>query len=123
LEDLQKIENIGPKAAKSIFDYFQEKRNLEFFGKLEKAGVVVKAQKKEKQSLKGLSFVLTGSLETLARSQAKERIRKLGGGVSDTVSKNTNFLIVGLNPSSKLKKAKDLGVKVISEAEFLNILK
>jgi len=123
LEDLQKIENIGPKAAKSIFDYFQEKKNLEFLGKLKKAGVVVKAQKKEKQSLKGLSFVLTGSLETLARSQAKERIRKLGGGVSDTVSKNTNFLIVGLNPSSKLKKAKDLGVKVISEAEFLKILK
>ena len=134
LEDLQKIENIGPKAAKSIFDYFQEKRNLEFLGKLEKAGVVIenanlrpelrsRERKAQSEKLRGLNFVFTGALESITREEAKERIRKLGGGVSDTVSKNTNFLIVGLNPSSKLKKAKDLGVKVISEAEFLKILK
>jgi DNA ligase (NAD+) len=125
LEDLQSIQDIGPIAAKSIFDYFQEKKNLEILEKLEKAGVIIQNQilKIKNKRLRGLVFVLTGSLETMARSQAKEKIRKLGGEISDSVSKNTSFLIAGLNPSSKLKKAEKLKVKIITEAEFLKILK
>jgi DNA ligase (NAD+) len=73
--------------------------------------------------LKGKIFVLSGSLEIMTRAQAKEKIRNLGGEISELVSKKTDFIVVGKNPGSKLKKAKELGIKIIKENQFLEIIK
>ncbi len=78
-------------------------------------------KKIKKQILKGKIFVLTGSLETMTREKAKEKIRLLGGEISESVSKKTDFVIAGKEPGSKFEKAKELGIKIINEKEFLKI--
>jgi len=125
LEDLQKVKDIGPVVAKSIHDWFGEKQNLRFLEGLDKAGVriQVKSSKLKIKSLGGKSFVLTGTLKTMSREQAKEEIRALGGDISESVSKNTTYLVAGENPGSKLAKARSLGIKILSEPEFLQCLK
>jgi len=75
-----------------------------------------------RQKLKGKTFALTGSLKTMTREEAKREIRKLGGSVSGSVSKKTNFLVVGKEPGSKLKKVEELGIKIVKEKEFLKIV-
>jgi len=125
LEELQKIMDIGPVVAKSIYEFFQEKRNCKFIEKLKKVGVEIESQKSKvkSQKLKGLTFVLTGSLETMTREEAKEKIRILGGEISESVSKKTDFVICGKEPGSKLEKAKQLGLKMLNEQDFLKLLK
>ena len=125
LEELQKISDIGPAVAKSIYDYFRDKRHQEFIRKIDKAGIEIEIQKPKigSQKLAGLIFVLTGRLELMARDEAKKRIRALGGDVSESVSKETDFVVVGAEPGSKFEKAKRLGVKIIDEKEFSNMLK
>jgi len=124
LEELEKIKDVGPVVAKSIYEFFREEKNLKFIEKLKKVGVRVVAEKKPKhQPLKGKVFVLTGSLESMTREEAKGKIRELGGEVSESVSKKTDYLVVGKEPGSKLEKAKKLGVKTIEEKEFLEMLK
>jgi len=124
LEELQKIEDIGPVVAKSIFDWLSLKRNLEFLKKMEKDGIEIIMEKKIKyKPLKGKIFVLTGTLKTITREEAKEKIRSLGGEVSESVSKKTDFVVVGKEPGSKFEKAKKLGVKTISEKGFLEMIK
>jgi DNA ligase (NAD+) len=122
-QDLQKIIDVGPIVAQSIFQWFHDRRNLEFLEKLEKAGIVMSDTKYQIQNtkLKNLTFVLTGELETLTREEAKRQIRELGGQVSESVSKKTNFVVVGSTPGSKLSRAQKLGVRTISEKEFLAI--
>ncbi len=123
LEDLQKFPDIGPKVAESIYDWFHEKRNSHLLGALGKAGVSVRHERPKGETNKfiGLSFVLTGSLMSLSRDQAKEKIRALGGEVSESVSKKTSYVVVGAEPGSKYEKAQKLGVKILSEAEFLKL--
>jgi len=123
-QDLQEITDIGPQVSKSIHNFFQEKKNLEFLEKLEKAGVEIESVKRKAKSVKlqGKSFILTGSLETMPREEAKEKIRLLGGKTSETVSKKTDYLVAGKEPGSKLDKAKKLGVKIISEQEFIRMI-
>ncbi|MBU4466880.1 NAD-dependent DNA ligase LigA [Patescibacteria group bacterium] len=121
LEDFQAIKNIGPIAAQAIADFFKNKKNLEFLDNLIKAGVKIENQQ-QSQQLAGLKFVITGSLKTITRDQAKEKIFSLGGLVSEAVSLKTDFVIIGLNPGSKFEKAKKLKVKTISEADFLKIV-
>ncbi len=123
LEELEQIPDIGSVVAGSIFDYFSDSDNLEMIDKLLKNGISIKKVKKQKQSLTGKSFVITGTLETLGRDQAKEKIRSRGGKASSSVSKNTDFVLTGENPGSKYDKAKKLGIKIIDEKEFLNMLK
>lgn len=125
LEDLQEIPDIGPKVAESIFGWFHEARNEKFVKKLEEAGVhIAKPEASgKKQTLAGKTFVLTGTLESLSREAAKEKIRELGGDASESVSKKTDYVIVGSEPGSKFEKAKKLGVKTISEKEFVSMLK
>jgi DNA ligase (NAD+) len=123
LEELQKVKDIGPVVAKSIYDFFREKKNLEFIKKLKKVGVKIIQEKKPKyQPLKGKIFVLTGGLETMTREEAKKKIRELGGEVSESVSKKTDYLVVGKEPGGKLEKAKKIGTKIIGEKEFLKLL-
>ena len=124
LEELQKIMDVGPVVAKSIYEWFSQKRNLEFLEKLKKVGVEIIIEAKPKQQiLKGKTFVLTGSLETMTREEAKEKIRLLGGEISESVSKKTDFVIVSKEPGSKFEKAKKLGVKTINEQEFLDLIR
>jgi len=123
LEDLQKVMDVGPVVAKSIYNWFKEKRNLEFLEKLKKVDVKIIEEKKPKhQPLKGKTFVLTGGLETMTREEAKEKIRILGGEILESVSKKTDFVVVGKEPGSKLAIAKTLGVKTLNEKQFLKIL-
>ncbi len=126
LSVLEEIKDIGPIVAKSIYNFFQEKQNLNFIEKLERVGVKIKSQQPsvtlKARKLKGLSFVLTGSLGSMSREQVKARIRELGGQVLDSVSKQTDFVIMGKSPGSKLEKAKKLGVKTINENQFLKML-
>ncbi|MEK7104313.1 MAG: NAD-dependent DNA ligase LigA [Patescibacteria group bacterium] len=123
LEEWQEVKDIGPIVAKSIFDWFHEKQNEMFLEKLDKAGITIKNQelKIKNQALSGKSFVLTGTLESMAREIAKEKIREAGGDVVDSVSKNTDFVVAGLNPGSKIEKAKYYGVKILTEKEFLRM--
>ncbi len=125
LEKLQEIPDVGPKVAQSIFDWFHDEKNIKFLEKLETVGVKIEIPKSEPRnySLKAKTFVLTGFLETISREQAKEKIRALGGDISESVSKNTAYLVAGAEPGSKLEKAKKLGVKIIGEKELLEMLK
>ena len=123
-EELEKIKDIGPKVAQDIYNYFHDDYNLKFIEKLEKNGVVIISSTFEKsQKLAGLNLVFTGELNSLTRSEAQEKVRELGGEVSDSISKKTDYLVVGENPGSKFKKAQKMDIKIINETEFLNLLK
>ena len=125
LDDLQKIPDIGPKVASSIYSWFRVKNNAELLKKLSRLGIKLIPEKAVKSSgrLNGLSFALTGTLYEMSREEAKEKIRSLGGDISESVSKKTSYVVAGADPGSKLDKAKRLGVKVIDEKEFLGIIK
>lgn len=124
IEDFEKIEGIGEKSAKSLFDYFQRKKNLDQLEKLSNIGIKIKIENKNKldQKFNNKVFVLTGSLDNLTRQDAKDKIRILGGSVSSSVSKSTDYVVEGKNPGSKYEKAKKIGVKIISESDFLKFL-
>lgn len=119
-EELSEIADIGPIMAKSIVDFFEEDQTKDLIEKLKQAGVNTKSLEQEEQDQKfeGLTFVLTGSLEKYTRQEATDIIEKLGGKVSGSVSKKTNYLLAGEDAGSKLTKAQSLGVKIISEEEF-----
>ena len=123
-EELLGVRDIGPETANSIYSFFRKKSNLHFLRRLEKAGVKIKRQeiRFKSQKLAGKTFVLTGVLKSLTRDEAKERIRSLGGDISESVSRKTNFVVVGENPGSKREQAKKLGIKILSEQEFLKML-
>ncbi|MDE2399615.1 MAG: NAD-dependent DNA ligase LigA [Patescibacteria group bacterium] len=123
LNEIDNIENIGGAVTKSLHDFFKDKNNLNFINKLRQNGVVVeKAQKKKAGKLTGLTFVLTGTLSQMSREIAKEKIIALGGKIAGSVSKNTAYVVAGVDPGSKLKTAENLGVKILNEKEFLDIL-
>jgi len=125
LDELESIEDVGPVVARSIYDWFQKSYNLKLLEKFNKAGVRVLEEKTTKKSIKlaNKKFVLTGSLKSMSRDNTKEKIRELGGDVSSSVSKETDYVVAGLEPGSKYDRAKKLGVKIISENEFLNLIK
>ncbi len=128
LKALEKVKDIGPVVAKSIYNWFRQKRNIKLLEKLKKDGIIIKkpAYAKAsagKQKLKGLTFALTGGLENITREKAKERIREFGGDVSESVSRKTDFVVVGKEPGLKYQKAKKLGVKIINEKEFIKMIK
>jgi len=123
-EELEAIEGVGPVAAQSIYEWFRDSKNIDLLNRLRAYGVSVQQSKLKTQNskLKGLSFVITGSLSTMSREEAEQKIRDLGGKATSSVSKNTTYLVVGENPGSKLAKAEALGVKVIGESELLKLL-
>lgn len=123
IEEINEIENIGPAVSQSVISFFKDRNNLNFIKKLEKNGVIIeKVSAKQKGKLNGLTFVLTGTLETMSREIAKEKIIALGGKVSGSVSKKTSYVVAGSDAGSKLTNAQKLGVKIISEEEFLAML-
>jgi DNA ligase (NAD+) len=124
LEQLQEIPDVGPAVAASIFGWFHNARNARFVEDLDRARVkiLMKRAPAGAQKLSGKTFVLTGTLESLSREAAKERIRALGGNVSESVSAKTDFVVAGTEPGSKYEKAKRLGVRIMDEAEFLRMI-
>lgn len=123
LEELQQTEDIGPRVADSIKEWLADSSNQELIKELLANGVrIINPEKKLPGKLNGLTFVLTGELENWSRDEAKAKIRELGGDVSSSVSKKTDYVVSGDNPGSKYAKAKELGVKIISEVEFKKIL-
>ncbi|MBI5401256.1 NAD-dependent DNA ligase LigA [Candidatus Wolfebacteria bacterium] len=124
LEDLQNVPDIGPRVSKSIYDWFRDSRNMNFLQKLEKAGIQIESPKLQITSykLQDKTFVFTGELKSMSRDEAKEKVRFLDGDISESVSKKTNYVVVGENPGSKLDNAKKLGIKILNEKEFLKLL-
>jgi len=126
-EGLSTIPSIGPKIAQSVVAFFRQGRNRQIIEKLRKAGMrlereKVKEAKLEELPLAGLEFVLTGKLESFSRPEAEAKIKALGGKAGSDVTKKTSYVVVGADPGSKRDKAKKLGIKVLSEAEFLDFL-
>ncbi|HBX16187.1 MAG TPA: NAD-dependent DNA ligase LigA [Candidatus Magasanikbacteria bacterium] len=125
LEKINGIPNIGEVVAKSVWDWFHSAKNLKLIDELIKNRVKIKNPAKISGAgkLKGLSFVFTGELDSMSRETAKEKVRALGGETPASVSKNTSFVVAGASPGSKYDKAKKIGVKVVDENEFLEIIK
>ena len=123
IEELENISGSGDVVAKSVFDWFREKENKDLVRRLLKHVTVVRPQKRKNTPLAGQSFVLTGSLSTMSRDEAKQKIKDLGGDVVGSVSKNTSYVVAGAEPGSKYEKAQELGVEILDEDEFLRLLK
>jgi DNA ligase (NAD+) len=126
LSDLEKVNNIGPTVSQSIFDFFHDSKNIKLINKLIEVGIKIvnpDNKKRKSESLKGLIFVLTGTLNSMSREVAKQKIRDLGGKISESVSKNTSYVIAGEKPGSKIQEAKKIGVKILNENDFINLLK
>jgi len=124
LEELSRIRDVGPVVAQSISSWFKNDYNQKLLAKFKKVGVQVLKQSSVQKSekLKGLTFVFTGSLETISREQAEELVRQNGGNTSSSVGRETSYVVVGTEPGSKSDRARKLGVKIISEEEFLKII-
>jgi len=123
-EDLERIPEIGPVIAESIVRYFSQKENLKVIETLRKAGLNFEEEEKgvKQSAFLGKKIVFTGELKKYSRSEAEELVRSLGGFALSSVTKQTDFVVVGENPGSKLDKAKKLGIKIINEEEFLEML-
>ncbi len=123
-DKLDSIEGIGGKIAESIVTFFRQEENRDIIERLRAAGVRLEeaAFKPEKLPLSGQEFVLTGRLEALSREEAEERIKALGGTAKDNVTRQTSYVVVGAEPGSKLARAQTLGIKQLTEEEFLHLL-
>ena len=126
-EELEQIRDIGGVVAESIYKWFHAKENIEFIKRLRKAGVRIESPAVAKATagkakFAGKTFVLTGTLETMTREEAKQKIREMGGEAAESVSNKTSYVVAGKEPGSKLVRAKELNVKVIGEKEFLKLL-
>ena len=121
LEDLEKIPDVGNVVASEIREWFSDKNNSSFVKSLLKKGVRIKKPERIGTKLKGLTFVFTGSLKILTRQEAEKKVRMFGGDASGSVSAKTDYVVAGENPGSKYDKAKLLGVKVISEKQFIDM--
>lgn len=126
VEDLQQLEGVGPNISRAIVDWFERENNRKLLAKLRNVGVWPEEKRAVssagEQPLAGLVFVVTGTLPTYSRDEVKELIQKYGGKVTDSVSKNTTYLVVGENAGSKLDKARQLGVKILDEAGLLAMI-
>jgi DNA ligase (NAD+) len=121
--ELQRAEEVGPKVSQSIRRFFHEKHNRDLVERLREAGLSFKYEKRRAEGgkLAGLTFVLTGTLSSLTRDEAKAHIEKAGGKVAGSVSRKTSYVVAGEEAGSKLDKARELGVPVIGQEELLNM--
>jgi DNA ligase (NAD+) len=124
VERLMTIHEIGPQVALSIFKFFQQKGNQRVLQKLKERGVEYPSRPQARsRKYEGQTFVFTGTLKTMSREEAASKVESMGGRASSSVSKKTHFVVVGEDPGSKYEKAQALGLKVITEDEFLKMLK
>ena len=122
VEEMTKIPSFGPEISQAIKEWFADRTNQRFLEKLQQKNIKILPTSKSSDKLKGLSFVLTGTLKSLTREEAKRRIIERGGKVNESVSSKTSYLVKGENPGSKYEKALKLGVKIIDEKEFLKMI-
>ena len=123
MDDLQRVQEVGPKVATAVYDFFQNEQNRALVARLQELGLKMTAEKKVKTTqLEGLTVVLTGTFPTLSREEAKEKIEAAGGKVSGSVSKKTSFVVAGEEAGSKLAKATELKIEVIDEGRLLEML-
>lgn len=123
-EEIEDVHEIGPSIAKSVCKFFSTADNIDVVERLKKAGLqmAIAETADSSNTLEGLTFVLTGSLQQFTRDEAKDKILTRGGKVTGSVSKKTDYVVVGENPGSKYEKADKLGIKILSEDEFLNFI-
>jgi DNA ligase (NAD+) len=122
-ERLESVEEVGPRIAQAILEFFAQPANLALVQSLKKAGVEMTAEKRQRSAqLAGLTFVLTGTLPTLTREEAKAKIEAAGGKVAAAVSKKTRYVVAGDESGSKLDKARELRIPVLDEAGLLALL-
>ena len=122
-DELERVEEVGPRISQAILEFFTQPANRALVKSLKRAGVDMTAEKKQRSAqLAGLTFVLTGTLPTLTRDEAKEKIKAAGGKTAGSVSKKTSYVVAGEEAGSKLDKAHELGVPVIDEAGLLALL-
>ena len=124
VDELQRAEEVGPKVAESVYQFFHEPRNQELVERLRAAGLKFEYEAKRKKGgpFAGMTFVLTGSLPNLSREEATQLIEAAGGKVSGSVSRKTNYVVAGEDAGSKLDKARGLRVEVIDERRLLELL-
>jgi DNA ligase (NAD+) len=125
-EELVQVREIGPEISASLASFFQEGRNRQVIARLIERGLSIAPQEelatKGSQVLSGNTFVFTGGLERYSRDQAKELVERHGGSVASSVSKKTSYVVAGTDPGSKLEQARKLGVKILSEEEFSDLV-
>lgn len=120
--ELISVAEIGPTVARSVRAYFREDKNRQLIAKLNRVLTIKTSERPAHQPLSGTTFVITGTLSSMSRDEAETAIRKLGGKAVSSVSSKTGYLVVGADPGSKLDKARSLGVKTISEDEFIQVI-
>jgi len=124
LESLEKVEGVGPIVAQSVWSFLNEKKNLKTIYRMLEHGIdPIHDGGKNEGVLKGQTFVITGTLGQMKRQEAKEIIEGAGGKISSSVSNKTDYLVAGENPGSKLAKAKELGIRILSEKELIAMVK
>jgi DNA ligase (NAD+) len=123
-EELLEIKGIGENTATSVVSFFNNKKNLNIIEKLRKAGVKIESKAKKERDLPfgGKIFVFTGEMQKYTRREAKDLVEGLGARATSSVSQNTDYVVVGENPGSKFEKAKQLGVRILEEKEFLELI-
>ena len=125
-EDIANIEGVGPVISNQVKEYFSHPENMQLLADLKELGIAMEDQggaPKFSPTLAGLTFVITGTLNTMERTEAEKAVKLRGGKASSSVSKKTDYLVAGASAGSKLAKAQELGIKVIDEAAFLEMLK
>jgi DNA ligase (NAD+) len=122
VDELRAITGVGPTVAEEVHEYFQRPESRRLIERLLAAGIEIKQPERREGPLSGKTFVLTGTLTSLTRGEAEERIKALGGAIGSSVSKKTDYLVVGADPGSKLEKAERLKVPILDEAAFLALL-
>ncbi len=123
-EELTAVEDVGPVVASSIIEWFKRPYHRNILKKFEKAGLVILPEKEvTKGKFSGMTFVVTGTLDTMKREEAQARVRELGGKVASSVSKDTSYVLAGDKPGSKYDNAQKLGVPILTEEEFLEMIK
>ena len=124
-EELLEVKDLGDISSRAVIEFFSNPANIKILSRLEQAGVNFEWEEDTlaaNNNLSGLTFVITGTLPTMGRSEMEELIKKHGGKVSGSVSKKTSFVVAGENAGSKLVKAEQLGIKVLSEEEILALI-
>jgi len=123
VEQIEKIHELGPSVAASVINFFSQESNRDIIGRLEKAGInMAERATPVKMALQGKQFVVTGTLKSMTRTQVKDRIESLGGRLTSTVTKKTDYVVVGAEPGSKAAKARELGITTIDEERLGKIL-
>jgi DNA ligase (NAD+) len=124
LDELEAVEEIGPEIAESVKNFFQDEENRRILEELKRASVRPRAAKRKKSgALKGVTFVFTGELSRYTRAEAEKEVESLGGRATSSVSGNTDYLVLGKDPGSKLEEAKTHKVEILDEKEFETLLK